>query len=160
MITKDECLEYLIKLEDSGIQTNKQIKMLLLSKDPPLEVLQFISKNNGFEATNFYQMLRKKHNKNKSPLYTNLLKDTLDQNDIIITLSSLLTQILLYGKKLLPENQFDFYKHVRAAELTQAINYYFEYEKIDFCLELKKLIRADILVLEYIDGQREVIKNE
>ena len=38
------------------------MRKLVMSREVPLEVLKFISDNRGIEASNFYEMLRKKHN--------------------------------------------------------------------------------------------------
>ena len=68
MITKNDCLSILVKLEDSGVTEAKQsIKKLFLSKVPAIEILRFIAVQRGFEVSNFYEMLRKNHNKKKSP---------------------------------------------------------------------------------------------
>ena len=71
MITKNDCLSLLVSLEDHGINVNDQMKKLLSSKELPIEVLKFISKNRGIEVIDFYEMLRKKYNQKKSPLYKN-----------------------------------------------------------------------------------------
>ena len=75
MITKNDCLTILVALEDKGININQPMKKLVTSKDIPLDVLKFILDNRGIEVANFYEMLRKKHNQKKSPLYHNIVKD-------------------------------------------------------------------------------------
>ena len=155
MITKNDCLSILVKLEDNGAQNiDKYMRKLLVSREIPLEVLKFISDNRGLEVSNFYEMLRKSHNTKKSPLYTNILKEIEDPKKVITTLSCLLTQILLYGSKL--ENQELFYKEVRAEELTRVLNNYFKTGIFDECLALLRLFKSDLLVLEYIAGRREI----
>ncbi len=156
MITKNDCLSILVKMEDNGLNVNSYIKKLVGSKEIPLDVLQFISRNRGIEVGNFYEMLRKKHNQSKSPLYTNILKEVDNINDVITTLTCLMTQIVLYGKKL--EDNSQFYKEVRAEEITRVLNDYFKTEIPDSCVKLIKLIKSDILVLEYIAGRRELIR--
>jgi hypothetical protein len=154
MITKNDCLSILVKLEDNGVNIDSCMRKLLVSREIPLEVLKFISDNRGLEITNFYEMLRKNHNKKKSPLYTNIVREIADPNEAIITLSCLLTQILLYGKKL---NSSDiFFKEARAEEITRVLNDYFKTGIFDECLTLLKLIKSDLLVLEYIAGRREL----
>jgi len=156
MITKNDCLSILVKMEDNGLNVNSYMKKLLSSKEIPLDVLQFISRNRGIEVGNFYEMLRKKHNQSKSPLYTNILKEIENVDDVITTLTCLMTQIVLYGKKL--EDSSQFYKEVRAEEITRVLNEYFKNERPDDCVKLIKLIKSDILVLEYIAGRRELIR--
>lgn len=156
MITKADCMDILVKLEDKGVKIDSYMKKLLISKEIPLDVLQFISKNQGLEAGNFYEMLRKKHNKDKSPLYTNILKDITNQDDVITTLTCLLTQIVLYSNKL--DNKTSFLKEIRAEEVSRVLNKYFATGVADDCFTLLKLIKTDLLVLEYINGRRELEK--
>jgi hypothetical protein len=155
MITKNDCLSILTKLDESGVSdVNPYMRKLLISRDIPLEVLKFISDNRGLEVSKFYEMLRQSHNKKKSPLYTNILKEIDDPQEVITTLSCLLTQILLYGKKL--DNRDQFFREVRAEELTRVLNNYFKTGLYEDCLNIIKVIKADLLVLEYIAGRREL----
>ena len=82
-------------MEDAGIDVRNNMKELLISKDIPTKVLEFIVKNKWIEAGNFYEMLRKKHNQKKSPLYVNILKDIENEDQCITTLVCLLVQINL-----------------------------------------------------------------
>ena len=155
MITKNDCLSILAKLDENGVQgVNPYMKKLLLSKTIPLEVLKFISDNRGLEVSHFYEMLRRSHNQKKSPLYTNILKEIDDPQEVVTTLSCLLTQVLLYGKKI--ENKDQFFREVRAEELTRVLNSYFKTGLYEDCLSLIKLLKSDLLVLEYIAGRREL----
>ncbi len=155
MITKNDCLSILVKLEDSGVSgIDPYMRKLLISKEVPLDVLKFIAANRGIEVSNFYEVLRKSHNQKKSPLYTNILKEVQDEKSIVTTLSSLLTQILLYGSKL--ENADSFYREVRAEEVSRTLNNYFKTGLVEECSTLLKLIKSDLLVLEYISGRREL----
>ena len=155
MITKNDCLTILVKLEDSGITEAKTYtKKLMISREPSIDVLRFISQQRGFEIGHFYEMLRRNHNKKKSPLYTNILKEIADPKDIIVTLSSLLTQILLYGSKL--ENPIAFYKEARGAEISEVLNDYFNSGNLNRCLTMLKVIKSDLLVMEYIAGRRDL----
>ena len=157
MITKNDCLSILTKLDESGISgVNPYVRKLVVSREIPLEVLKFISDNRGLEVSKFYEMLRKSHNQKKSPLYTNILKEISDPEEIIVTLSCLLTQITLYGKKI--ESKEQFYREVRAEELTRVLNNYFKTGLYEECLMLMKVIKSDLLVLEYIAGRRELLK--
>ena len=155
MITKNDCLSILAKLDENCVQgVNPYMKKLLLSKTIPLEVLKFISDNRGLEVSRFYEMLRRSHNQKKSPLYTNILKEIDDPQEVVTTLSCLLTQVLLYGKKI--ENKDQFFREVRAEELTRVLNNYFKTGLYEDCLSLIKLLKSDLLVLEYIAGRREL----
>lgn len=155
MITKADCMSILIKLEDQGVSVDDCIKRLISSKEIPEDVLRFIAKNKGMELCNFYEMLRKNHNQKKSHLYTNILKDQTSSEEAILTLSSLLQQVILYNKKLTSGNGA-FLKEARAAEIASALRMYFEDESLDACLDLLKAVKTDLLVLEYLSGRREL----
>jgi hypothetical protein len=156
MITKNDCLSCLVKLEDSGVVEAKQyIKKLVVSREPSLEVLKFISAHRGIEVSNFYEMLRKNHNKKKSPLYTNIVREIEDIDEIIVTLSSLQTQIILYGKRL--ANAANFYKEARAEEISRVLNNYFKTGDLEGCIAMIKLVKSDLLVLEYLAGRRDLV---
>ena len=157
MITKNDCLTTLVMLEDRGINVNSYMKKLIVSKEIPVEVLKFILDNRGIEVANFYEMLRKKHNQKKSPLYVNILKDTHEPDELVTTLSCLLVQINLYNKKL-EVNKDIFLREVRAEEITRVLNSYYTTGSIESCLKLLQLLRADLVVLEHISGRRDALQ--
>ena len=156
MITKNDCLTVLVALEDKGLDINQPMKKLVTSKEIPHDVLKFILDNRGIEVANFYEMLRKKHNDKKSPLYHNIVKEITDPEEIIITLACLLVQITLYSKRL-PANKEIFQREVRAEEITRVLNNYYSTGLMDQCLALLKLIKTDLLVLEHISGRRDAL---
>lgn len=156
MITKNDCLTLLVSLEDKGIDIDSQMKKLLTSKEIPMETLKFILDNRGIEVANFYEMLRKKHNQKKSPLYHNIVKDITDVDEIITTLACLLVQITLYSKKL-QSNRDIFQREIRAEEITRVLNDFYTTGELDQCIALIKLLKADLLVLEHISGRREAL---
>lgn len=153
MINKSDLMTVLVTLEDRGINIDQQMKKLLTTKEIPIDVLKFILTNKGIEVANFYEMLRKKHNQKKSPLYRNIIKDITDPEEIVTTLACLLVQITLYSKKL-TSNRDIFQREVRAEEISRVINSYYATGALDSCLALIRLIRADLLVLEHISGRR------
>lgn len=154
MITKNDCMTILVKLEDEGIDINSIMKKLVISKDVPIEVLKFINDNRGFEVSNFYEMLRVKHNKEKSPIYTNIVRCLDEDVDVITTLTALLLQISLYNKKL--PMSTNFLKEVRAKEIGSVIHDYYNTFDETRARTLLSVIRADLLVLEYIAGRRDL----
>ena len=156
MITKNDCLTVLVELGDRGLAIDEQIKKVLVSKDIPLEVLKFILDNRGIEVANFYEMLRKKHNRKQSTLYYNIVKETMDPDELLITLSSLLQQIILYSRKL-NTNRERFLREARAEEITRVLNSYFTTGALDQCLTIIKLLKTDLVVLEHISGRRNAI---
>ncbi len=155
MITKNDCLTIMVSLEDRGVDINSQMKKLLTAKEIPIDVLKFILDNRGIEVANFYEMLRKKHNQKKSPLYHNIVKDITDPEEIITTLACLLVQITLYSKKL-TANKDIFQREVRAEEISRVLNNYYATGTLDGCLALIKLLKSDLLVLEHISGRRDL----
>jgi hypothetical protein len=156
MITKNDCLTLLVALEDRGVNINNPMRKLVTSKEIPTEVLKFILDNRGIEVANFYEMLRKKHNQKKSPLYHNIVKEITDTEDIITTLACLLVQITLYSNRL-PANKEIFQREVRAEEITRVLNTYYSTGDISQSLALLKLLKADLLVLEHISGRRDAL---
>lgn len=155
MITKNDCLILLVSLEDRGLNIDQYMKKLLTAKEIPIDVLKFILSNRGIEVANFYEMLRKRHNQKKSPLYHNIVKDITDPEEVITTLACLLVQINLYGRKLTANKEI-FQREVRAEEISRVLNNYYSTGTLDSCLALMKLLRADLLVLEHISGRREL----
>lgn len=156
MINKSDLMTILVSLEDRGININQQMRKLLTSKEIPTETLKFILDNRGIEVANFYEMLRKKHNQKKSPLYHNIVKDITEPEEVITTLSCLLVQIALYSKKL-PANKEIFQREVRAEEISRVLNDYYCTGMLDSSIALIKLLKADLLVLEHISGRRDLI---
>ena len=156
MINKSDLMTILVSLEDRGIDINQQMKKLLTAKEIPIDTLKFILENRGIEVANFYEMLRKKHNQKKSPLYHNIVKDITDLEEVITTLACLLVQITLYSKKL-TSNKEIFQREVRAEEISRVLNDYYTTKTFDSCLALMKLIKSDLLVLEHISGRRDLI---
>lgn len=156
MITKNDCLSILISLEDKGVNIDQQMKKLITSKEIPIDTLKFILENRGIEVANFYEMLRKKYNQKKSPLYHNIVKDITDHEDVVTTLACLLVQITLYSKKLTTNKEL-FQREVRAEEISRVLNNYYATGMLDSCIALIKLLRADLLVLEHISGRRDLL---
>jgi hypothetical protein len=154
MITKDDCVSILVKLGDTGLDVNPMITRLLIAPNIPLDVLQFIVKNNGVNVNEFYEVLRKKHNKNNSKLYTNIVREDVADNEIPTMLASLLTQITLFSRNL--KDPGAFYREARADETARALQSYFTDNDLTAAKSLLKLLRADLLVLEYLEGRREL----
>lgn len=155
MISKNDCISILVKLEDDGLNVNSYLKQLISSKDIPIDVLKFIAKNRGMEVGNFYEMLRKRHNQKKSILYTNIMREQTELAEILITLASLLTQITLYASKL--TNAELFYKEVRVNEITKTLANYYETQDSTNIFKLIQAIKTDIMVMEYIAGRRDLV---
>ena len=154
MLNKSDCMSMLIKLEDKGVDINAQMKKLILAKDIPIDVLKFIAEKQGLEAVNFYEMLRKSYNNKKSKLYKNILDD-IKLEDVCVILSSLLLQIALYSSKL-TDTKDSFLQEIRANEISEALADFYKSDNVEKCLAVLNAIKTDLLVLEYLNGRREL----
>ena len=154
MLNKSDCMSILIKLEDKGVDINAQMKKLILAKDIPIDVLKFIAEKQGLEAVNFYEMLRKSYNNKKSKLYKNILDD-IKLEDACVILSSLLLQIALYSSKL-TDTKDSFLQEIRANEISDALADFYKSDNVEKCLAVLNAIKTDLLVLEYLNGRREL----
>ena len=154
MLNKSDCMSILIKLEDKGVDINAQMKKLILAKDIPIDVLKFIAEKQGLEAVNFYEMLRKSYNNKKSKLYKNILDD-IKLEDVCVILSSLLLQIALYSSKL-TDTKDSFLQEIRANEISEALADFYKSDSTEKCLAVLNAVKTDLLVLEYLNGRREL----
>ena len=154
MLNKSDCMSILIKLEDKGVDINAQMKKLILAKDIPIDVLKFIAEKQGLEAVNFYEMLRKSYNNKKSKLYKNILDD-INLDNVCVVLSSLLLQIALYSSKL-TDTKNSFLQEIRANEISEALADFYKSDNVEKCLAVLNAIKTDLLVLEYLNGRREL----
>lgn len=154
MLNKSDCMSILIKLEDKGVDINAQMKKLILAKDIPIDVLKFIAEKQGLEAVNFYEMLRKSYNNKKSKLYKNILDD-IKLEDVCVILSSLLLQIALYSSKL-TDTKDSFLQEIRANEISEALADFYKSDSVEKCLAVLNAVKTDLLVLEYLNGRREL----
>lgn len=149
MISKNDCLIMLYDIKNKGISTDLAIKELLENNGPTVNVIAFINDNRPLELKAFYEKLRKSYNQKKSNLYINICKsDEQEPKDILVTLSSLLTQIFLFAKTL--DNSEMFVKHSRANEITKVINNYLKDYNLTNCVKLLQLVKADMKILESI----------
>lgn len=148
MITKTDCYILLAELEKDGIDTKDALDKLSKSNNLPIDVIQFINENRQLDLAMFYEKLRKNYNHKKSMLYKNIVKEVEDPNEVLTTLSSMLTQILLFSKQV--NNKQMFLKHARCNEITLVLNNYFKTYDLTNCLRLLRMIKADLKCLESI----------
>lgn len=111
-----------------------------------LEVLKYINSKRQLDVSKFYEKLRYSYNHKKSKLYKNIVKDTEDVDEIITTLTSLLTQIFLYSKNCLNKNLF--LKHSRVNEIAKVVTLFTENYDITSGMKLLRLIKADLKCFE------------
>jgi len=148
MITKNDCLILLADIEEKGIDTTEATKELISSLNLPLSVIKFINDNRQLDVAAFYERLRKNYNNKKSNLYKNIVKEIEDTNEVLTTLSSMLTQILLYARQV--EDKQMFLKYARSSEITAVLNNYFKTYDLTNCLRLLRIIKVDLKALESI----------
>lgn len=148
MITKNDCYLLLSELNENGIDTSGPIKDLMSSSSPSLEVIKFINDNRQLDLTRFYEKIRKSYNNKKSKLYINIMKEIEQPQDVLVTLSSLLTQVMIFSKDA--EDRQMFLRHSRADEITKVLSGYFRDFDLTRCIKLIQLMKIDIKALEAI----------
>lgn len=148
MISKNDCLILLTDLENKGLETQSQIKTLLSNNSVTLDVLKFINDNRQLDLTKFYEKLRKSYNNHKSNLYINIVKEVEEPNEVLTTLSSFLTQLLLFSRNV--DDKQMFLRHARANEITFVLNNYFKTYDLTNCIKVLRCIKADLKALESI----------
>ena len=152
-ITKRDCLVLLGSLKQDGLDVSEMTKKATLSQDVSLEVIDFINKNRPFEVSNFYEKLRKSYNNKKSQLYKQIVKsDEVDEpKDIIITLSSLGLQIMLYAKQV--EDPQMFLRQARYQELASCLYKYSVTYDLLPAINLLRLFKMDLKAFEYLNNK-------
>ena len=148
MITKNDCILLLADIAEKGVDTTVALRKLLASSDVDMNIIKFINDNRPLEVGEFYEQLRYNYNHKKSKLYINIVKDIEDPQEVLTTLSAMLTQILLYSKKCSDREMF--LKHSRADEISVVLAKYFKTYDLQICLQLLRLIKLDLKALESI----------
>ena len=88
------------------------LELAIRSPEANINVIKFINSHRVFDANKFYEKIRKSYNEKRSKLYINIMKETMDDPQIILTtLSSLNLQILIFCDQL--EDKQMFLRHVR-----------------------------------------------
>lgn len=153
MLTRNDCLLLLSELETFNNVDKEKLKQITLKTASQLNIsldtLKFINTYKPLDVKNFYNQIRQHYNNKKSKLYINIVKEIDDTTKVLTTLSALLTQILLYSVKC--DNKQLFLQHSRAKEISLALSKYFEDYDITICLQLMRIIKADIKVLEELE---------
>lgn len=150
MITNTDCILLLAELEQRGDTKAGELLVQIASKSQvDLDVLKYIQSKRPLEILDFYELLRRNYNKKKSSLYINIVKEIEKPDEVLTTLSALLTQILLFSKKL-TDNKTLFLKHSRAEDISRVLTHYFKTYDITKAIDLIKLVKADLKALEYI----------
>ena len=146
MITKNDCM---LLLAEMG--ATDKLKELAQLEIPTVEIIKFINNSRELELTKFYEKLRKSYNQKHSKLYINVVKDIDNPTDVLTTLSSLLTQIILFSNNV--EDKTMFLRHARADEIASVLKNYFTTYDITNCIKLLRLIKADLKVCQSFKNQ-------
>lgn len=147
MISRQDLFLLLSSLEEDGVDVSSCATRLASVDGIDIETVQFINKARNIDLCKFYEKLRKSYNDKKSKLYINIVKEDFSKPDVVLTtLSSLLTQILLYSKDV--EDKDMFLRHSRAQEIAKALALYFNNYDLSNSIKLLRIIKCDLKVLE------------
>jgi len=148
MLKNSDILTLLFDMKEKGFNVDKEIFKTSQNSKVDLETLKFINQNRPLEIAQFYELIRKNYNDKKSKLYKNIVNEEIDLDETVITLSVLLTQILLFSKKLENGDKITFLKHSRADEISSVLNEFFINYDLTKSVKLLTLIKADLKVFE------------
>lgn len=145
MISKNDVIILLTELQENGIDVKKQINDTI-KNGVSIQTVQFINSNRQLDLHKFYEKIRKSYNQKHSNLYINIVKEIDDINKVLITLSALETQILIFSKSA--QDREMFLRHSRALEISKVLsNYFINYDSKP-CIKLIQLIKADLKCLQ------------
>ncbi|MBO7211325.1 MAG: hypothetical protein J6V44_10035 [Methanobrevibacter sp.] len=145
MITKQDVIVLLTDLQEQGIDVSKQLNDAIRN-GVSISTIQFINSNRQLDLYRFYEKIRKSYNQKHSNLYINIVKEIEDVNKVLITLSALETQILIFAKNV--EDREMFLRHSRANEISKVLHNYFTTYDSKPCIKLIQLIKADLKCLQ------------
>ncbi len=154
MISKNDIVLLLTELNDQDIDTTQMIKSVYSTPGISLDVLRFINDRRQLDLTAFYKKIRKSYNEKRSKLYISLVKETLDPSEVLTTLASYGLQVALFASKLSDSQMF--LKHARAREVNLVLTKYYTDYDLTGCMNLLKLIKADLVACETIEGRRDI----
>lgn len=148
MITKNDCILLLSDLEERGIDTSTKIKEVVRQTEPSIDIIKYINDNRQLDLSRFYEKVRKSYNNKKSTLYINIVRGIDSPKDVLVTLSAMLTQILLYAKEVGDREMF--LRHARAYDISKVLSNYFQTYDLTNCFKVLRIIKADLKALESI----------
>ena len=83
------------------------------------------------------------------------IEDDIKLEDVCVILSSLLLQIALYSSKL-TDTKNSFLQEIRANEISEALADFYKSDSVEKCMAVLNAVKTDLLVLEYLNGRREL----
>ena len=155
MLQSNDLVLILTSMASQGIEgASEQIKNCIGKPvSQSIDTLKFINDHRQLDVTKFYERIKKNHNEKKSNLYKNIVKEDLGSDEIITTLHAFALQVALFAKHVDDSDKTLFYKHVRA--VTRVLNNYYKDFDLTSSLKLLRLIKADLLVFEHVNGRRD-----
>jgi len=156
MLQVNDLILILTDMDASGDEGAKEHLMRALRS--PLvsnDTLKYINDRRPLDVTKFYERVRKNYNDKRSNLYKNIVRDIEDPEDAISTLSAFLLNLFLYSKHVEESNKALFFKHVRAEEVSRVLNRFYKDYDITSAIKLLRLIKADLVCFETIEGRRK-----
>lgn len=157
MLQSNDLVLILTSMASQGIEgASEQIKSCIGKPvSQSLDTLRFINGNRQLDVTRFYERIRKNHNEKKSNLYKNIVREDLDANEVITTLHAFALQASLFSKHVEEKDKTMFFKHVRAEEVAKVLEGFYKDFDLTSALKILRLIKADLLVFEYVNGRRD-----
>ena len=155
MISKSDCILLLGELKKNGVDVEKELLEVVKDTSPSLNIIKFINNQRELDLTRFYNKIRKSYNNKRSNLYINIVKEIEEPQEVLTTLSAMLTQILLFSKTA--QDKQMFLRHSRAEEISYVLTNYFKTYDITNCLKLLRLIKADLKALEFVNKKEEKV---
>lgn len=156
MLTRNDVLILLKELKDNGVDTSSVIMYAVREEIPSIKVLKFINEYRPLDIQLFYEKLRKSYNDKRSKLYINIVREIEDPNEVLTTLSSLVTQILLFSRTV--EDPQMFLKTARLDDITKCLYAYTKTYDILPSIKLLQYIKADLKAFESLKNTQEESK--
>lgn len=149
MLSKNTCYKILLEMRDDGQNVTRYINLVSSNTIVPKEVIQFINNQRPLKVTEYYDELRKLHNKKHVKLYKELLEESRDDiQRMTKVLSSYITRALIYTENMDGQDKFNFLENARIPDCSVALSKYFIDKDDSLIKETFDLIRTDIKILE------------
>lgn len=147
MITKQEAYQKLFMIKNRGVDVISVLKELTMLDEPSKNILEFIMTYDKIDQAEFYQSLRGKNNSKHSRLYSQLLKEDIDDYNLSKSISSLVTQVIIFSESMSDQDKFKFYSNMKIKECIEALNDYLTNMNPVKLREIKFNIVKDIKML-------------
>lgn len=147
MIDKYDAYQKLFTIKNRGVDVVPMLKELASLEEPSKAVLEFIMKHDKIDQEEFYQALRGKNNSKRSRLYSQLLKEDISDYELSKSVSSLITQVIIFSESMSNQDRVKFYSHMKLKECIDALNDYLMSMNPMKLREMKTSIVKDIKLL-------------